>query len=213
MARLIFEPFVQPWWLMLWAAAALALSVYHYRWQLAGLLRPRLRWLLLWLEWAAIAMFVAYAANVQLERSHPDPGACRIAVLVDGSESMHSCNDMPDGRSRWQAAVAAVEIFHSRNGGQCEVRQFGGSAFPAVPWPLDDADASPPLPGEDPLLGLPAAPAPPPPPGPKRCSDTPPSCPKLNSPPDLALPTALASADADVAPPPEPPSPACFVFR
>ncbi len=147
MARVIFEPFVQPWWLMLWAAAALTLSAFHYRRQLAGLMRPRLRWLLLWLEWAAIAMFVAYAANLQLERSHPDPGACRIAVLVDGSESMHSCNDMPDGRSRWQAAVAAAEIFHSRNGGQCEVRQFGGSAFPAVPWPLDDADASPPLPG------------------------------------------------------------------
>lgn len=134
---LTFEPLIS---LTLWLTAAVvaALLLGWYAWNRAGGMSP--------FRWGAIIALMATSAALLLgvllnptwqERIPPPPQKPRLAILIDDSASMASA-DMPDGRTRYQAAAEIAEACAAQlaEGYDVEVAAFSKSLAPANPAEL-----------------------------------------------------------------------------
>ena len=129
---LVFEPLVSSTLWMTAAFTAVALLGW-YAWARPGGLSP--------FRWRAIITLMATSAGLLLavllnptwqERIPPPPQKPRLAILIDDSASMSSA-DLPDGRTRYQAAAEIAEACAKQlaEGYDVEVGAFSKALLPA----------------------------------------------------------------------------------
>jgi hypothetical protein len=131
---LTFEPLISS---TVWVTAAIvaAAMLGWYAWSRPAAI-GRIRWSIIILLMAASAMLLlAVLLNpTWLERIPPPPEKPRLAILIDDSGSMASA-DLPDGRTRYQAASEVAEKCAARlaEGYDVEIGAFSKSLVPVNP--------------------------------------------------------------------------------
>ncbi|MCY3756772.1 MAG: glutamine amidotransferase [Acidobacteria bacterium] len=105
--ELTFDSPVSAWWLLPALALAAAAAFWVYRRRSSGNRTRRRRQLLIVLRALSLILLLALLFRPSLQVSTHLPRKSRIALLIDGSQSMRLPHD--SGRSRWEAALGWLD--------------------------------------------------------------------------------------------------------